>query len=345
MTSASTIPDPKDRHVLATAIRSNAQAIVTFNIRDFPEGALSPLGIEAKHPDDFVLDMIGLASGAIATVVAQQASALKAPPVSHAGSDYACWELCVFVFLKVMLPVACDPVPPITLHHMCGRYGFGNPARLSELNLGVSLPPLEPRYNVAPTQDVPVIYTSKSGERRAQMARWGLVPYWADDPSIGSRMINARGDTVRTKPAFKWAFKFRRALMPADLFYEWQALPGTKVKQPWCIRMADDAPFAFGALMERWKPKDALAEVNPLMSCAIITTEPNELMEPLHDRMPVIIKPENFGRWLDPDTSEDDAATLIKPYDGAMRAFRVSRYVNAPQRDDIQCIQEEPVET
>jgi len=221
---------------------------------------------------------------------------------------------------------------------VCGRYGFGNPARLGELPLGVRLPPLEARFNVAPTQPVPVVYTSRSGDRSAKMARWGLVPYWADDPSIGSRMINARGDSVRTKPAFKYAFKFRRALMPADLFYEWQVVPGSRSRQPWCIRLPDEAPFAFGALVERWKPKDASPEVEPLLSCAIITTEPNEVMAPIHDRMPVIIPREQYDRWLDPATSEEEAETLIVPYAGEMTAYRVSRYVNSPEFDDPNCI-------
>jgi putative SOS response-associated peptidase YedK len=220
---------------------------------------------------------------------------------------------------------------------MCGRYGFGNPARLHELKLGVTLPELGPRFNVAPTQPVPMVLTTRGGNREATMARWGLVPFWADDPKIGSRMINARGDSVRTKPAFREAFSRRRALMPADLFYEWQAIPGTKVKQPWCIRMPGDAPFAFAAIWERWKPRgDHTAEW--LISCAVITTEPNAVMQPIHDRMPVIIPPEHYDEWLDPLTLEDTAYNMIRPYEGDMRAYQIGTYVNAPARDDVGCI-------
>ena len=220
---------------------------------------------------------------------------------------------------------------------MCGRYGFGNPARLNELKLGVTLPPLEPRFNFAPTQPVPMVHTGRTGSREAHMARWGLIPYWADDPKIGSRMINARGDTVRTKPAFREAFQRRRALMPADLFYEWQSIPGVKAKQPWCIRMADDAPFAFAALWERWKPRTENSDW--VISCTVITTEPNELMRPIHDRMPVIIPPERFDEWLDPGTSEDDAFALVRPYDGEMRAYQIGTFVNAAANDDSRCIE------
>ena len=221
---------------------------------------------------------------------------------------------------------------------MCGRYGFGNPARLGELGLGVTFPPLPPRFNVAPTQDVPLVLTGRDGNRLARLARWGLVPFWADDPKIGNRMINARGDTVRTKPAFREAFTRRRALMPADLYYEWQSIEGSKVKQPWCIRMPDDAPFAFGALWDRWKPKtDDLSEW--MISCTVITTEPNAVVQPIHDRMPLIVPWHRFDQWLDPSTNDDDAFSLVRPYDGEMRAYQVGTYVNAPARDDAQCVE------
>jgi putative SOS response-associated peptidase YedK len=218
---------------------------------------------------------------------------------------------------------------------MCGRYGFGNPARLGTLPLGVALPDLDARYNITPSQNVPLVL--QEGEtRQAAMARWGLVPFWADDPAIGNRLANARGDTVASKPSFRGAFRQRRGLMPADLFYEWQVIPGQKVKQPWCIRLADDAPFAMAALWERWTPK-ATPDAEPLLSCCVITTEPNGTMGPIHDRMPVILHAEDYARWLDPRTPAAEAQALIRPYDGAMRAYRVSTYVNAPRNLGAEC--------
>ncbi|HYW32746.1 MAG TPA: SOS response-associated peptidase, partial [Gemmatimonas sp.] len=136
---------------------------------------------------------------------------------------------------------------------MCGRYGFGNPARLSELPLGAALPPSVPRFNIGPMQSVPLVF--EDGGRQATMARWGLVPSWADDPSIGNRLCNARGDTVAEKPSFRSAFRSRRGLMPAEFFFEWQVIEGQKIKQPWCIALEDGEPFVFAALWERWTPK------------------------------------------------------------------------------------------
>lgn len=220
---------------------------------------------------------------------------------------------------------------------MCGRYGFGNPARLGTLPFGVSLPTLEPQFNITPSQSVPLVRTVAGG-RDAVMARWGLVPFWADDPAIGNRMANARGETVASKPSFRNAFKQRRGLMPLDLFYEWQPLPGQKVKQPWCIRMPNAAPFAFAALWEQWTPKGS-SEVTPLITCAVITTTPNDIMAPIHDRMPVIVAPEDFDCWLDPATSPADAQALIKPFEGVLDAYRVSTVVNSPRFQGPECME------
>lgn len=218
---------------------------------------------------------------------------------------------------------------------MCGRYGFGNPARLGTLPLGVALPALEPRFNVAPSQQVPVVLHDQHG-RHAAMARWGLVPFWADDPAIGHRLANARGDTVASKPSFRGAFKTRRALLPADRFYEWQVVAGQKLKQPWCIGLPDEAPFCFAGLWERWRPK-ADPDGEPVLSCCLITTEPNDTMAPLHDRMPVILPPEAYDAWLDPATPATAAQALIRPYAGPMRAYPVSTYVNAPRNEGPAC--------
>lgn len=218
---------------------------------------------------------------------------------------------------------------------MCGRYSFGNPARLATLPLGVELPALEARYNVAPSQHVPIVLHDAAG-RHATMARWGLVPFWADDPAIGNRLANARGDTVASKPSFRGAFRARRALLPADGFYEWQPLPGQKVKQPWYIQLPGGAPFCFAGLWETWRPKGQ-PEAEPLLSCCLITTEPNGTMAPIHDRMPVILPPESYAAWLDPATPAAAAQTLLRPYDGPMHAYPVSTYVNAPRNEGAAC--------
>lgn len=220
---------------------------------------------------------------------------------------------------------------------MCGRYGFGNPARLGALPLGVELPELGARYNVAPSQAVPFVLQDREG-RRAELVKWGLVPFWADDPSIGNRLANARADSVAVKPSFRNAFKSRRGLMLADLFYEWQVLPGQKVKQPWCIRLAGDAPFAMAALWERWTPKSA-PDSDPLTTCCVITTEANGVMTPIHDRMPVILHETDYDQWLDPKTPPAVAQGLLKPFDGAMRAYTVSTVVNKPGNDAPVCIE------
>ena len=219
---------------------------------------------------------------------------------------------------------------------MCGRYGFGNPARLDSLPLGTVLPALDAQFNIPPSQRVPLVRESSRG-RDAVMAKWGLVPFWADDPSIGNRLANARGDTVASKPSFREAFRQRRGLMPADLFYEWQVVAGLKIKQPWCIRLPDGEPFSFGAIWERWTPpRDPGAE--PLITCAIITTEPNAVMAPIHDRMPVIISPEDYSTWLDPLLSPIIAQSLVRPYRGAMDLWRVSTRANSTRVNDAECI-------
>ena len=223
---------------------------------------------------------------------------------------------------------------------MCGRYGFGNPARLGTLPFGTALPSLDARFNITPSSSVPLVRQTATG-RDALMASWGLVPFWADDPSIGHRLANARGDTVAAKPSFRAAFRQRRGLMPADLFYEWQVLEGQKVKQPWCIRLPDATPFAFGALWERWTPKTS-PDAEPLISCTIITTEPNALMATIHDRMPVIVAPDDYDVWLDPSTPPAVAQSLIRPWGGPLEAWPVSTRVNAPRHDDAACLEPLP---
>lgn len=220
---------------------------------------------------------------------------------------------------------------------MCGRYGFGNPARLATLPFAVSLPDVPARYNVTPSSAVPLVVETGRG-RGAGFAKWGLVPHWATDPAIGNRLANARGDSVAEKPSFREAFQKRRGLMPADLFYEWQVVAGQKARVPWCIRLADSAPFAFGALWERWRSREEGDTAPPLVTCTIITTEPNETVAGIHDRMPLIVDPADYDEWLAPTTAPSRVQSLIRPYRGAMDAWRVSPYVNSPQHDDAECI-------
>jgi putative SOS response-associated peptidase YedK len=148
---------------------------------------------------------------------------------------------------------------------------------------------LAPRYNIAPTQDVAVVRLNPSTEKRElSMLRWGLIPFWAEDPKVGYSTINARAETVATKPSFREAFKKRRCLVVADGFYEWQRTDGQK--QPYLIHLKDNSPFAFAGLWERWRKGEQAIE-----SCSIIVTEPNAVLEPIHDRMPVILSPEDYG--------------------------------------------------
>ena len=222
---------------------------------------------------------------------------------------------------------------------MCGRYTVRSIQPVAEL-FGISLPPqFQPRYNVAPTQDVLVVRASARDDvqrvtlRRGDMLRWGLVPSWADDPAVGNRMINARAETAADRPAFRDAMKRRRCLIPADGFYEWQKQEGSKRKQPYLIHMKGDRPFAFGGLWEWWRRGDERLE-----TVTILTTSPNELVAPIHDRMPVIVKPDDFDRWLDPSVGAGDVADLLKPYPAEeMEAGPVGLNVNNPANDDPSC--------
>ena len=218
---------------------------------------------------------------------------------------------------------------------MCGRYGFGNPARLSTLPLGVAFPALTPRYNVAPSQAVPLVL-QQGATREVVQAKWGLIPFWAEDPGIGHKLANARADGIASKPSFRAAFKTQRGLMPADLFYEWQVVPGHQGKQPWCIRLPDEEPFVMAALWDRWQPKhDPIAD--PVLTCCIITTDANATMEPIHHRMPAILPLGDVDAWLDPDTASADAARLLRPYSGPLHAYQVKTWVNATRNDGAQC--------
>jgi len=206
--------------------------------------------------------------------------------------------------------------------------------KVAELFGADETPNSEPRYNVAPTQPVAAIRIGSAAEtREIVFLRWGLIPHWADDPSIGNRMINARAETVSSKPSFRQAFKKRRCLVVADGFYEWQKVDGKK--QPFYIHLKDDQPFGFAGLWERWSGKG-----EEIQSCTIITTEPNELMKPIHNRMPVIVQQEDYDRWLNPAFEDGKALQqVLRRYPTElMAAYPVSTLVNNPRNDVAECI-------
>lgn len=197
---------------------------------------------------------------------------------------------------------------------------------------------MPPRYNIAPTQPVAAIrLTAETGKREFAALRWGLVPSWATDLKIGSRLINARSETAVSKPAFRAAFAKRRCLIPADGFYEWQ--PQGKEKQPYLIGMKDGEPFVFAGLWERWQGEN----LPPLETCTILTTTANELMKPLHERMPVILAPADCQCWLDPTTPKAEAEALLRPWAAdTLNAVPVGKWVNNPRHDDPRCLEPAP---
>lgn len=220
---------------------------------------------------------------------------------------------------------------------MCGRFTLAaDQTTLSMTFPGFNIPEApSPRYNIAPSQPVAVVANRET--RDLEFYKWGLIPFWAKDPAIGNRMINARAESLGEKAAFKHAYKRRRCVILADGFYEWHRPPGEKHKIPVRIQMRSGAPFAFAGLWESWKPEDAV----PVLSCAIITCEPNALMAKIHPRMPVILDPEDFDRWLDPAPHDPGSLDgLLRPYDAeAMTAYPVSTLVNNPLNDDPGCIE------
>jgi putative SOS response-associated peptidase YedK len=216
---------------------------------------------------------------------------------------------------------------------MCGRFAQRSPARKVAKQFKVEeVPPLAERYNVAPAQAVLTVREA-SGGREATFLKWGLVPRWAKDPGIGNKLINARSKTVTEKPSFREAFARRRCLVPLDGFYEW-ARRGDR-KRPFYFHIRDGEPFAIAGLWERWE-----GEGGPLETCTLLTTEANELLAPYHDRMPVILRPEDYEVWINPDVRERGMLTrLLRPYPHAgMSAYAVSALVNSPSNDDPRCV-------
>lgn len=217
---------------------------------------------------------------------------------------------------------------------MCGRFTLTEPdvgVLLETFSLTHPPEPLPPRYNIAPTQPVATVVRENDGSTVLRMMRWGLIPGWAKDPTIGARMINARSETLAEKPAFRNAFKRRRCLIVADGFYEWQKRAGGKL--PMFITLKDRQPFGFAGLYEIWTEPESGAS---LTTCTIITGPANELVAPIHDRMPIILPPEAYDLWLDPlETNTSRLAELLRPYPAdAMMAYPVSPRVNAPTNDD-----------
>ncbi len=220
---------------------------------------------------------------------------------------------------------------------MCGRFALFSPQEILAAMFGVEgdrFPTAS--YNIAPSRDVAAVRIAPEGRPRREIAllRWGLIPSWAKDPAMGNRMINARVETAPGKPAFRSAFRRRRCLVPADGFYEWRKTGGRK--QPYYVRMADGKPFAFAGIWERWEGPDG-----DVSSCTLLTTDANDLLAPIHDRMPVIVSPDDYGRWLDPEAHDPAILMpLLRPYPpGNMVTFPVRTLVNSPATDDPRCIE------
>ncbi|MBS1185829.1 MAG: hypothetical protein H6R09_1430 [Proteobacteria bacterium] len=215
---------------------------------------------------------------------------------------------------------------------MCGRYALtSSPAVIAERFHLLWTPELAPHYNIAPGQAIPVVRETGQG-RELAFLRWGLIPSWAKEASIGMRLINARGETLADKPAFRSAYRQRRCLIPADAFYEWKAIAGRK--QPYCIRLRDEGPFGMAGLWEHWKAPDG----QTVESCTIVTVDANALIAQLHDRMPLIVAPEDYDAWLTAESKELPHAVAA----GDMRYHPVSPLVSNARNDVPACL--EPID-
>ncbi|MBW4420436.1 MAG: SOS response-associated peptidase [Myxacorys californica WJT36-NPBG1] len=220
---------------------------------------------------------------------------------------------------------------------MCGRFSLAQSAEsIAETFQLSAVPEWQPRYNIAPTQTIPaIVQTLEQQDRTFKTLRWGLIPSWAKDESIGSKLINARAETIAEKPAFRDAFRRRRCLILADGFYEWKTQSGQK--QPFYFQLESHRPFAFAGLCEqRGAAGGALLE-----TCTIITTDANQSSATIHHRMPVILDPDEYDRWLDPRvTQTDELRSLLDPYSGNLKIYPVDRAVNSPTHDAPDCIQQ-----
>lgn len=221
---------------------------------------------------------------------------------------------------------------------MCGRFVLISDIDALQLAFNLTdVPEMQPpRFNIAPSQ--PVATITNDAPHTLSMLRWGLIPSWAKDASIGTNLINARSETAAEKPAFRAAFKRRRCLIPADGFFEWQRRDRGKV--PLFIHLRDRRPFALAGLWEIWFSPEG----DEVRTCTILTTTPNSFMEPIHNRMPVILPPEHYATWLSPDEQPASALMpLMQPYDAdQMAAYAVSTFVNNPRNDTPECIEPAP---
>jgi len=223
---------------------------------------------------------------------------------------------------------------------MCGRFRLSRRKQLIEeyFDCVVEDDDWSPRYNIAPMQSIPVIRKKpEEPRRRLSLIRWGLVPSWSHDSSGAAAMINARLETVDTKPTFRDAIKFRRCLVPADGFYEWGA--SGKLKQPYCFEVGEGELFAFAGIWERWKDPAEKGPANWIETCAILTAPANPVASAIHDRMPVILDPDQYDVWLDPRVTDLQAATEILKSHNAdrLRFYPVSTRVNQVANDDQEC--------
>ena len=222
---------------------------------------------------------------------------------------------------------------------MCGRFTLRSPGNLIIEQFGLDfqgdLSYIVPRYNIAPTQSVAIV---RGLERQLGFLNWGLVPFWSKDPKGGAKMINARSETVATKPAFRNAIKKKRCLVPTDGYFEW--VKEGKKKKPFWIRMADERPFMMAGLWERWRDK-SVADSEPLETFTILTTTSNSLTSDVHDRMPVILGSNDYERWLDPELQDaNELSYMFESYNsGEMRMDEVNDRVNSVRNDDEQCVE------
>lgn len=218
---------------------------------------------------------------------------------------------------------------------MCGRFTSHLSPELLEALFGIPAPSeLKPRYNIAPTQPVMIVRQQLDGKRELSYVNWGLIPSWSKDPSIAQSLINARSETVAEKPSFRSAYRHRRCIVPGNGYFEWQKT-GEKSKQPWYITSTDGSPFSFAGLWEHWQSPDG----SEIESCCILTTAANELTQPIHDRMPVILPPGSFTKWLSAASNQNELQKLLVPYPStAMDCYRVSPLVNNPRNDSLDCI-------
>lgn len=219
---------------------------------------------------------------------------------------------------------------------MCGRYRLSRRKQLVEEYFDASGEgDWNPRYNIAPTQPIPVIRQHpKEPSRVLSLMQWGLIPFWANDASSAAGMINARSETAATKPAFRDPMQYRRCLVAADAFCEWARRSGA-TKQPFCFEVNDGELFAFAGLWDRWRDPSG----QWIRSCSILTTTPNAVTSSVHDRMPVILDRHDYDLWLDPGMTKVEALSdLFKPFDARlMRSYAVSSHVNQVQNDDAEC--------